>query len=59
MNGDKELMVAGVKNPDKSIAIAVFNEGESEKHFTLSLNEQSVNIKISPQAIQTIMIPTN
>ena len=55
-NSDSELMVAAAKNPDESIAVVVFNEGISQKNFELTLNRSSINITISPQAIQTIMI---
>ena len=56
-NLDKELMVTSAKNPDGSIAVVVFNEGLNEKSFHLKLNNQSVLIIISPQAIQTLVIP--
>jgi glucosylceramidase len=55
-NSDSELMVAAAKNPDESIAVVVFNEGISQKNFELTLNRSSINITISPQAIQTITI---
>lgn len=55
-NSDKDLMVTAAKNPDGSIAVVVFNEGKKGKHFTLSLGENSKEIAISPQAIQTILI---
>ncbi|WP_299366281.1 glycoside hydrolase family 30 protein [Winogradskyella sp.] len=56
---DDDLMVSAAKNTDGSIAIVVFNEGKEAKSFTLSLNNMSKQIRISPQAIQTIIIPTN
>ena len=55
---DKELAVTAAKNPDGSIAVVLFNEGSEEKSFNLKLNDQSVNLRITPQTIQTIMIPT-
>ncbi len=55
-NSDKDLMVTAAKNPDGSIAVVVFNEGESEKTFQLTLGEKSKNISIKAQAIQTIVI---
>ena len=55
---DDELMVTAAKNTDGSIAVVVFNEGNTTKNFTLNLGEQTINIKISEQAIQTIVIPT-
>ena len=56
-NTDKNLMVAAAKNPDGSIAVVIFNEGKDEKKFNLKLKELSKSIIISPQAIQTIIIP--
>ena len=58
-NTDKDLMVTAAKNPDGTIAIVVFNEDTNEKNFNLSINNKSVPVKISAQAIQTIIIPTN
>jgi glucosylceramidase len=55
---DDDLMVTAAKNPDGSIAVVVFNEGNIAKNFALNLVEQTINIKISEQAIQTIVIPT-
>lgn len=57
-NADKDLMVTAAKNPDGSIAVVLFNEGKTPKSFTLSLNAETVNINIKPQAIQTVLIPT-
>ncbi|MFC2110167.1 glycoside hydrolase family 30 beta sandwich domain-containing protein [Bacteroidota bacterium] len=56
-NSDKELMVTAAQNPDKSIAIVLFNEGKTAKTFTLSLNDTNTTINISGQAIQTVVIP--
>jgi glucosylceramidase len=56
-NPDKELMVTAAKNPNNSIAVVLFNEGTEAKRISLNLNEKHVNITISAQAIQTIMIP--
>lgn len=57
-NTDADLMVTAAQNPDGSIAVVLFNEGEKAKDFTLILGEESVNVKISQQAIQTIIIPS-
>jgi glucosylceramidase len=56
-NPDKDLMVTAAKNLDNSIAVVLFNEGTVAKSFTLNLNEKFIDIKISAQAIQTIVIP--
>jgi glucosylceramidase len=57
-NTDAALQVTAAKNPDGTIAVVVFNEGETAKSFNLTLNEQSIAININAQALQTVMIPT-
>ncbi|WP_415374278.1 glycoside hydrolase family 30 protein [Patiriisocius sp. Uisw_017] len=56
-NPDKDLMATAAKNPDGSIAIVVFNEQTEIKNVTLTLNNKSISISISGQAIQTIIVP--
>jgi glucosylceramidase len=56
---DDNLMVTATQNPNGSIAIVVFNEENESKSFILSLNDKTIDIGISGQAIQTILIPTN
>lgn len=56
---DESIMVSAVKNPDESIVLVMFNETGKSKNFTLSLEEKTVDIQISAQAIQTIIIQTN
>lgn len=56
-NSDESMMVTAAKNPDGSIAVVVFNQEKEEKQFSLSMGEQSIDVIISPQAIQTIIIP--
>ena len=58
-NSDKDLKVTAAKNTDGSIAVIVFNEGEKPKSFSLALGNETKQIQISEQAIQTIIIPTN
>jgi len=55
-NSDDTLMVTAAKNPDGSIAVILFNEGEEEKNINLSLNNKSTKITISAKAIQTLVI---
>jgi glucosylceramidase len=57
-NTDAALKVTAAKNPDGTIAVVVFNEGETAKSFNLILNEQSIAININAQALQTVIIPT-
>ena len=52
----KDLMVTACQNPDKSIAIAVFNQTETPVSYQIKLNEQLVEITIPQSALQTIII---
>lgn len=45
-NSDKDLMVTAAQNPDGSIAVVVFNEGDTAKIFDLSLNEKPEILKL-------------
>jgi glucosylceramidase len=53
---DKTLQATAAQNPDGSIALVVFNEGNTTKKFTVELNESTKSITIEPQAIQTLVI---
>ncbi|SHG65877.1 glycoside hydrolase family 30 protein [Winogradskyella jejuensis] len=55
----KNLQITAAKNPDGSIAVVVFNEGDKAQDFNLALGEKSQQIHISARALQTIIIPTN
>ena len=56
-NTDKDLMVTAAKNPDGSIAVVLFNEQKDPKAFNLTYNNEKISVRISGQAIQTILIP--
>lgn len=55
-NSDEDLMVTAANNQDGTIAVVVFNEGETAKNLSLNLNGTTAKIQISSQAIQTIVI---
>lgn len=55
-NADKEVMVTAAQNPDGSVVVIVFNPGEEEKPFSISLKNDKVNAVIKAKAIQTIYI---
>lgn len=55
-NPDSTIMVTAAQNPDGSMAVIVFNPGETEKKYSISLQEQTVNGVIQSKAIQTILI---
>jgi len=54
---DEDLMVTAAKNPDGSIAVVVFNQDSKNKNFNLSVGDTGINLQISGQAIQTIIVP--
>jgi glucosylceramidase len=56
-NSNQELMVTAAKNPDGSIVVIVFNEGDDVQHFSVSLNEKTRALSIQGKAIQTLVIP--
>jgi len=58
-SSDNDLLITAAKNPDGSIAVIVFNQDKEAKDFNLSLNENTIDLHISGQAIQTIIIPNS
>lgn len=52
----EELMTTAVKNPDGSIAVAVFNPTDNKKSIQLNIENKTKNITISAKALQTIVI---
>ena len=56
-NSDNALMVTAVTNPDESTVVVAFNQTEIPKSYELSLNQETINLSISKQEIQTIIIP--
>lgn len=57
-NTDKDLMLTAAKNPDGTIALVIFNEGMEDKNYELRFRESVININLSAQSLQTVMIPT-
>ncbi|MEM7102713.1 MAG: glycoside hydrolase family 30 protein [Bacteroidota bacterium] len=55
-NPSDALQVTAARNPDGSIAVVVFNPTMEEISFVIEHEEKSASVKISAQAIQTIMI---
>ncbi len=54
---NQKFMITAAKNPDGSIAVVLFNEEAIPIDYSLTLNEQTVNLHIQGQALQTIVIP--
>ncbi|MEQ9168304.1 MAG: glycoside hydrolase family 30 protein, partial [Fulvivirga sp.] len=57
-NSNENLQVTAAKNPDGSIAVVILNEDKNPQSFSLSLGEETKQIVINGQAIQTVMIST-
>ena len=53
---NKELIATGVKNPDGSIAIVVFNPTDEPRSIEIIINKIKKNISISAKALQTVLI---
>ena len=53
---NKELIATGVKNPDGSIAIVVFNPTDEPRSIEIIINKINKNISISAKALQTVLI---
>jgi glucosylceramidase len=53
---NKDLMVTAVKNPDKTIAVVVFNPTDQEQSLEINLNKKNKKISINAKALQTIVI---
>jgi glucosylceramidase len=53
---DDTLMATAFRNPDDSIAVVVFNLSEKDMTYALNLAEDSMQIDIKGQALQTIII---
>jgi glucosylceramidase len=55
-NPDESLMMTAAQNSDGSIALVILNMDSEVKNISLSLDGRSVDVQISAQAIQTIVI---
>ena len=56
---NKDLMATAVKNPDGSIAIAIFNPTELIQTIEIQLENRNTTISIDAKALQTIVIKPN
>jgi glucosylceramidase len=55
----KDLVATAVKNPDGSIALAVFNPTEELHSLDINIDNQKKNISINPKALQTVVLKFN
>jgi glucosylceramidase len=55
-NPDPSFMITAAQNPDGSIAVVLLNMNPESKNIKLSIADRSVEVQISPRAIQTIVV---
>ena len=54
---DDSFMATAFRNPDGSTAVAVFNLGEKDVSYSLATPHGPLEISISGQALQTVLLP--
>lgn len=57
MPGNRDVMMTAVKNPDGSIAVVMLNMSDEPGSYRLRLGKRTESFRISPKAIQTLIIP--
>lgn len=55
-NPDASIMITAAQNPDGSIAVVVLNTNSETKNIKLILEDNSFDIQISSEALQTIVL---
>ena len=50
------IMAAAVKNPDGSLAIAVFNESDQKVGYVLDIDGKTHTLHIPAQSLQTVVV---
>jgi glucosylceramidase len=58
-NLNKNIMITAAENPDKSVAVVIFNPSEKTENIQVKLAEKSIDFKIQGKAIQTLLISPN
>jgi glucosylceramidase len=58
-HSNNNIMVTAAENPDKSIAVVIFNPNEKTENIQVELNEKTIDFKIQGKAIQTLLISPN
>lgn len=53
---NQDLMVTAIKNPDGTIVLVVLNQKEEPKHYSITFENFTKNIRIDAQALQTIIL---
>ena len=57
-NPDDSLQVTAAENPDGTIAVVILNQGSEPRNFSLGLGENTTDLTIDGQALQTIVVGT-
>lgn len=55
-NTEDSLLVTAAENPDGSMVVVVLNQGKEARNYQLALRQDTRQLEISAQAIQTIVI---
>ncbi|MEN9335807.1 MAG: hypothetical protein RLZZ500_794 [Bacteroidota bacterium] len=55
----KDIVSTAVQNPDRSIAVAIFNPTTTKQTITIHLHNKSAQISIDSEALQTVIIKPN
>ena len=58
-SSDPSLMMTAVQNPDGTTVAVILNMNPEEKNFSLAMDNTSMDMQISGQAIQTIVLKNN
>jgi glucosylceramidase len=58
-NANNNIMVTAAENPDKSIAVVIFNPNEKTENIQVKLADKNIDFKIQGKAIQTLLISQN
>lgn len=58
-NSNQDIMVTAVENPDKSIAVVIFNPNEKKENIRVVLDDKNFDFSIQEKAIQTLLISHN
>ncbi len=53
----KEVMATAVRNPDKTLAVVVINQGQTPVGLDLTVDGKHYDLSITKEAIQTILLP--
>ena len=53
---DDALMATAFRNPDRSVAVVVFNSTEQDMQYVVKLGTRTIPVSIKGQSLQTVII---